>query len=675
MLPGDSVLMRVASNWLFERSLELANKFINKEITLEELNEKVPHLISDCADHFADLLNEDRWVDIYEEWYKELHNPIIEQGSNIDAVFFGTQIADDGSKTAEDAWTALFPNFKTWFGAAHEVLRYTSLKFNIRSPKLVMATDIIGGDFNSQQAVDEVMIPAVGKKNMWGVTGLPASPLSAKFQNLHSDSLFGGHVFYIGNHYRAQTQGASGTLTEALHDLLPVLLALRFYEDAPDEHPLGLNLTPEDIKYLKLLSKDMMLSDAKRIIGVNDHFGKSETTVSKAIVKRGKFKAWQLLQAPINKAINLFYVWLIFVTASAPFIFLGSHLVNLPTHGWLASFGLHNLDFVITACFGLGFSMIYRKLTGYKTNVNMGQPSNITTIAKDSFASPQAIFLRVGFSQAFPGWGTEVHGTSYTDAIHYYSMTKSRGSWNFAHIPMQLHGIKDSEQNQFQSAKHALIQMKITQTGTQGTRWFKGNAINFTTSRGSIHDSDHNYSDYNIDIGGTEYTPPQGTSTTALRVWNMFDAWGGNLAFVMESSVMLDHHSLKGLASNPTRSVSQALVPSTESGQPVPQIAKVAPPTLPQDNELPETVTKVDVNIDPAMTVNRHLSNPSHDGGIDMNSRLLRLNVSGETQNRMTTSDQAMVLPVIYGVKPKVSQIVTVTPEMLKDMLGSGYLN
>jgi hypothetical protein len=67
--------------------------------------------------------------------------------------------------------------------------------------------------------------------------------------------------------------------------------------------------------------------------------------------------------------------------------------------------------------------------------------------------------------------------------------------------------------------------------------------------------------------------------------------------------------------------------------------------------------------------------NSDHPGGISMNSRLMRLKITGEDQSRAGNVDNVAFIPVIKGIVPKVSAIVTVTPDMLKAMLGTGYLN
>jgi hypothetical protein len=62
-------------------------------------------------------------------------------------------------------------------------------------------------------------------------------------------------------------------------------------------------------------------------------------------------------------------------------------------------------------------------------------------------------------------------------------------------------------------------------------------------------------------------------------------------------------------------------------------------------------------------------------GGIMMSSRLMDLKISGDEQNSISSDYKTMHVPIISSIVPKVSNIITVTPQMLKDMLGEAYLN
>jgi len=53
----------------------------------------------------------------------------------------------------------------------------------------------------------------------------------------------------------------------------------------------------------------------------------------------------------------------------------------------------------------------------------------------------------------------------------------------------------------------------------------------------------------------------------------------------------------------------------------------------------------------------------------------MKLNITGDPKNRTVNYDNSMVASVVNGVVLQVSGIVTVTPDMLKAMLGEGYLN
>ncbi len=62
-------------------------------------------------------------------------------------------------------------------------------------------------------------------------------------------------------------------------------------------------------------------------------------------------------------------------------------------------------------------------------------------------------------------------------------------------------------------------------------------------------------------------------------------------------------------------------------------------------------------------------------GGIVMNDRLMKLNIIGDDENGVAHGDNAIPIAAIKGIVLQVSGIVNVTPEMLKSMIGSGYLN
>ena len=64
-----------------------------------------------------------------------------------------------------------------------------------------------------------------------------------------------------------------------------------------------------------------------------------------------------------------------------------------------------------------------------------------------------------------------------------------------------------------------------------------------------------------------------------------------------------------------------------------------------------------------------------HPGGITMNNRLMKLKITGDIQSQDTREDSALLPLMITGVIPQVSGVITVTPGMLKNILGVGYQN
>ena len=81
-------------------------------------------------------------------------------------------------------------------------------------------------------------------------------------------------------------------------------------------------------------------------------------------------------------------------------------------------------------------------------------------------------------------------------------------------------------------------------------------------------------------------------------------------------------------------------------------------------------------NTNEAMLAQEGTHGLPHRGGIDMNSQLMQLNFTGDDQNKIGSHDYAMLSgDIIKVVDPQVSGIVTVTPDMLKNMLGESYFN
>ena len=267
------------------------------------------------------------------------------------------------------------------------------------------------------------------------------------------------------------------------------------------------------------------------------------------------------------------------------------------------------------------------------------------------------MFLRVVFSRAFASWSSPVDAEPYQKAIAKEGPITARGSWIFGHIP--------PVGNLKRAAQGAFKQLKVTKTGLFGLTTFFGfkvkrtGGISFTTSRGPYQNQD--VSDYNVDIGGTKFLPAI-NDDDVVRVFNTFDAWGANLANIKVFSDMADQLTFGGKAWK-LKKTNNAQSLTTELGQPPPEL-------------LPKDFIKLHVGSpDAAMVAGVHLSQSATKGGIDMNSRLMQLTETGDRPRRFDVGDSAMSGNVINAVIPRVSGIVTVTPQMLKTMLGSGYLN
>jgi len=682
--PENSLLMALVSRWLTKISLELAESRINEKISQEELKARISEVIQESADRIDALLTVKNLDIVYKYCEHERYHPFSGR-ERIGMLFAGDENSDYGPKSAQDIWDTFLPNLPKRFVSSHELLEYKTLPFDITSPAVTLLTSKAGGNFNTMQALD-VMTNAVGKNHIWGVTSRPDSPLSVALgQRLRPDAPFRGHAFYTGDHFRAQTQGASSSLTSALHNLLPFFVALQFEKYCPGEHPFGLNLTPEKVNYFKLLKQKMMLKDSERITGRNEEGRQADTSVSANLTKRAKYLSNRLKETPLMTWLNRVAIYKIFMTG--PIVLGALQLLNLVSgagaHG-LAGSLISHADYLFTLSLPAIIIFFIRLWHKYPLWVRQGPPANINVIGKDYFPDVQRMFLRVLFSRSFAAWGSQVHSARYEKSIPELGPSMARGSWIFGHIP--------GSPSLQRKAKGALKQLKVTRTGIFGTNILRSGAIAFTTSRGEFK-PDGVVSDDNVDIGGAEFSPPD--DDDMVRVYNVLDAWGANLAFIMQSSVMGDELTFKGRAWDPTRKVNNAGSLTTELAQPPPSDRpKVSPKIISaiesikpvsEDNSTGDSNIdreKVPVGADDkSMLASKHSNGFSRDGGIDMSSRLMQFNLTGDRQNSIEFDDRAVETPlmaslqVINAVAPHVSQIVSVTPDMLKEMLGEGYLN
>ena len=637
--PENSLLMAVIAHWLEMGSLKLGSMRVDGEINQREVYELIPQFIERRVEHILKLLSVKDLDRIYKYWDYQRKNPPSGK-EKIGMLFAGDENSDNGPKNSQDIWDALFPNLPKRFVGSHEILDYQSLPFDITSPKVTLLTSKAAGNYNTMQAL-EIMLNAVGELHVWGVTSLPISPLSVALgQKLRPESTFNGHVFYTGNHFSSQTQVASESLSSALHILLAISIALDFEKYCPGENPFGLNLTTQKVGYLTRLKEEMMLKDAKRITGYDEERFRVISPVNQALTKRGQYWASRLWEAPARTLVYRLFVWGIFLYG-APVHLALSALGYDPGPGLqsIGGFLTASADFMIALTMPWFLTLIYRWVSKYNPWVLMGPPTNINLVGLNAYPDVQKMLLRVIFSRSYSGWGSQVHASTYQKSIAELGPHITRGSWISGHL--------GGTATMLRRAKGAFKQLKVTKVGLWGTKFKRTGAISFTTSRGPFQDPD--VSDYNIDLGGTEFLPPNDPEMT--RVYNVLDAWGATLALKVTASVMADTLTFGSKAWDPSRKVNNALSLTTESAQPPPE-------KLPLDG-------------DNALLAQDTVSQK---GGINMSSRLMQLRVKGD-EHRVAIYDNPMTVSAVKGISPQVSRIVPVTSDMLKDMLGEGYLN
>jgi hypothetical protein len=307
---------------------------------------------------------------------------------------------------------------------------------------------------------------------------------------------------------------------------------------------------------------------------------------------------------------------------------------------------------------GIPFPKFHKERLGDR----LGPPPNVSFLSVGKLANIQRKFFGKTQSRGYGSMTTKAvyAAQSDDDALPELAPFMQKGSWLIGHLP--------TSSELLDVVKMSFRQLKVTKTGQGGTNVISSGARSYTTSRKPFIDKDKVVSDDNIVIGGAEYAPAATTSDAVHRLYDiLIDPFGGFLAEKVEMISTVDRTTFGGKLWNYSKIVIENLVHTTASPRP--------PPVLPEQNEdnamlVPEQSNDVALVAGPAA-----IHPYERKGGIDMSSRLMKLKITGDTQNRMDITDNAMSGNVIQGVIPQVSGIVEVTPDMLKVMLGEGYLN
>lgn len=495
-------------------------------------------------------------------------------------------------------------------------------------------------------------------------------------QRLRPDSPFSERIFLTGNYYPAESATISEVLLFANQIELAIYLAQRLRSIFPDSNPWGLRVNNEDIRQLEVL-RDNIVNESRRITGVDEQGRRVKNdTVYQALIKQGDYLSSHLLETPkVNYLFRLFVFGVFIFGAPIHNILKFLGLTPGAALESLAGFAVASADAILAMAMPfLITSFLYRTWSKRPRWARMGSPTMVIGDMPALNQTQEAYVSKLG-AYAIPSMTMNVHGGNPED--HFGA--------RFAHRIVRgtqiISGLPADEQ-----AKAAYV---VTLKQAHGIRngifsdIFNSGAEVTTIGRGAFDNKDA--SDHHIDIGGQ---PMDAKATTTVKRFDYFtfDPMGRMLAYKVMFNRMYSKASTFTLI--PALTVNLGLFKVNVEPRrfsiwnrawtyPSISVHTTRSP-IGGDEKHSQLVDQIQMdNNDNAMvsSQNEVLKKGFDKGGIDMNSRLMKLNITGESGNRIRFDDHAQLGTVIKGIVPQVSNIVTVTPEMLKDMLGEGYLN
>ncbi len=512
-------------------------------------------------------------------------------------------------------------------------------------------------------------------------------------QRYYIGAPFSCRILPTGNYYPSEVNSASeAEMLDNDIELVPYIVE-RFLKAFPRQRPWGMNVTEQNIEKLREWRAGL-LQKAKRMTGVDEEGNKVEYPLNQDIRKNGKLFGKMIAETPLSNLGYRAYVFGI-IFAGTPIGALAA-LLERETGLTFHSSGLGHLTWAALDT-TLACSMPWWITTGFYRTFSgrlqrwarLGPPK--VTIG-DLPVLHQVIEINASKrgSMAISSMDADYHGGNPQD--HYgprFTHRIRRGSIEMFGLPEEQHALNDVLMTDSQSTIRTDMTIGNRVWDYIGKRFKAGPEI-FTFGHGDV---DPNLSQHHMNIGSLEtvYVNKDGvrvrrsdvTDTLSQFYANSFDVMDRLIAY----NVFLNEAYEWATKWGPWRvwraweSYSKTGILSTPSPKngPKSRLPEFYDAKEAYSSETNPLTVKISL-VEPKSTSPVRGPDPAQlalkkEGGIDMNSRMMQLKVTGDSDNTILAQDHAMSVVAIGGVVPSVSEIVTVTPEMLKIMLGSGYMN
>jgi len=617
-----------------------------------------------------------------------------------------------------------FPDMKVRTESTNKAMDINPGKVGRRTPCII--TSLSGAMSSATNLVDPLKQIA-GEDNINIITGNPATLLGLAIgQRYYKGAPFTKRIIPTGNFYGSEV-GADSEIELLVTQINFVLNLVRRMKKAfPHQRPWGLDLSDENI--VKLTEwRDSLVTKGMRLTGVDEHGHrgqKGQYAEHEGLVQNGKTIGRMMSETPIVKTIDFAYIFSVFYLGApiaglaywiekeiglllGPFlhnVWWGHWVLNLHSPG-LEHFGLALLD--TTLAFTMPWwitTKFYRVFSGRKQKkARMGPPTVVIGDIPVLHQLGENAWTKHG-SLAPASMDSQAHGANATDHFGARFLQRVRRG-----ITLLFFGLPEDPHDRG-SVLLTASQSNIVTDMTLGWKMFglwnkffgkknKGGPEIFTIGPGDV---DPNISHHHMSTGEYETLEKGANGEMKLKPgiterMASFHAVSSQVyARLVAYHVVFNEAFRTAVDWGPVqvyqrgRTLNRTKIFSTPSpkGSRRSKLAEFFDAHTPYFvRSIVRRKIIVRKPVDPPINLDKEMSSQNkfqrrdnssltRDGGIDMSSRLLKLNVTGEDQNKMESLDNAaMSADFIKGVVPQVSQVITVTPEMLKTILGVGYLN
>ncbi|MBF0490838.1 MAG: hypothetical protein HQL15_09560, partial [Candidatus Omnitrophica bacterium] len=577
----------------------------------------------------------------------------------------------------KEMYNLFFPKMKVAVTSSNKNLK-DPFQFGIHRRALALIISLSGGTFPSLALAS--LLKKMTHGNAFVMTSRMDSMINMAIgQRLNPDEPFTKRVFLTGDYYPAEAAPTSDIMLYAEQILLMIYSVKRLKEIFPHQNPWGLSADEADIKKLEAMIHGMVM-DSRRITGFDEQHKATKDSVNATLVSHGKYLAGHLQETP-----HVNFLFRVFV--------LGVFICGAPIHHILGLLGIDpgaalnswqglaaasadallacSMPFLLT-------TVLYRSWTHRPRWARLGAPTMAIGDSPAVHQITEAYVSKLG-ANAPGSMGMDVHGGNPQD--HFgarFAHRIVRGIQIILGLPTDPAG------------RNAVVvtakQAKGIRNGLLGNL-FSGGAEVTTIGRGDFTNIDA--TDQHINIGGEAVGP---NDSELVKKFNTisFDPLGRLLAYKVMFNAMYKKASTITIIPKFTVNLGLFKITVEPKAYTIWNRAWTYPSISVHTTRSPigineEAAAKVDTmstevleHKKEAVLVSDKAALAQADiktkGGVDMDSRLMSLDVKGEDHVAMSSDERVRGWVSMSGLVPTVGTVVPVTSVMLQAMLGPEYI-